>query len=108
MTEESSSNLLSFTSSSSSQTAPPSIPTIVSSSSSNGLHQSGGVGLTHNGTNIAISAAASRTAPQITTASGTELGLEHKSQLGSIFQISCLILVVSLKFKSNNLVAFDF
>uniref|UniRef100_A0A3B3VVA7 Ubiquitin associated protein 2b n=1 Tax=Poecilia latipinna TaxID=48699 RepID=A0A3B3VVA7_9TELE len=66
--ESSSSNLHAF-SSSSSQAVPPAASTIVSTSSSNGLHQSAGPGLSQNGTNTTISAAGSRTAPQLTTTS---------------------------------------
>ncbi|XP_023199700.1 ubiquitin-associated protein 2-like isoform X2 [Xiphophorus maculatus] len=67
--EESNSNLHAF-SSSSSQAVAPTASTIASTSSSNGLHQSAGPGLSQNGTNNTISAAGSRTAPQITTTSG--------------------------------------
>ncbi|XP_043968533.1 ubiquitin-associated protein 2-like isoform X1 [Gambusia affinis] len=63
--EESNSNLHAFSSSSSQAVAPT-----ATTSSSSGLHQSAGPGLSQNGTNNAISAAGSRTAPQITTASG--------------------------------------
>uniref|UniRef100_UPI0037E896AD ubiquitin-associated protein 2-like isoform X2 n=1 Tax=Semicossyphus pulcher TaxID=241346 RepID=UPI0037E896AD len=72
--EESSStaNLHAFSSSSSSQAVNPShvAPQAVSSSTTNGLHQSGAPGLTPNGTNTALSAAGSRTAPLLTTTSG--------------------------------------
>ncbi|XP_017269379.1 ubiquitin-associated protein 2 isoform X2 [Kryptolebias marmoratus] len=67
--EESSNNLHAF-STSSSQVGNPSAPLSVSSSSTNGLHQSGGPGLTANGTNTTVPAAGSRTAPQLTSTSG--------------------------------------
>ncbi|XP_042338193.1 ubiquitin-associated protein 2-like isoform X3 [Plectropomus leopardus] len=69
----SSGNLHAFSSSSSSSQAvnsSPSAPLAVSSSTTNGLHPSGAPGLTPNGTNPALSAAGSRTAPLLTTSSG--------------------------------------
>ncbi|XP_033475751.2 ubiquitin-associated protein 2-like isoform X2 [Epinephelus lanceolatus] len=68
----SSGNLHAFSSSSSSQAvnSSPSAPPAVSSSTTNGLHPSGAPGLTPNGTNPALSAAGSRTAPLLTTTSG--------------------------------------
>ncbi|XP_037536953.1 ubiquitin-associated protein 2 isoform X2 [Nematolebias whitei] len=67
--EDSSNNLHSF-STSASQVVYPSAPLSASSSSSNGLHQTGGPGLTANGTNPTVPAAGSRTAPQLATTSG--------------------------------------
>ncbi|XP_071339148.1 ubiquitin-associated protein 2-like isoform X1 [Trachinotus anak] len=66
----SSGNLHAF--SSSNQVVNPSLsaPLAVSSSTTNGLHPSGAPGLTPNGTNTALSASGSRTAPLLTTTSG--------------------------------------
>ncbi|KAF7200368.1 transcript variant X1 [Nothobranchius furzeri] len=69
MAEESNNNLYAI-STSSSQVVNPGAPPSVSNSSTNGVHQSGGPGLTSNGTNTTVSAAGSRTAPQLTATSG--------------------------------------
>ncbi|XP_069555491.1 ubiquitin-associated protein 2-like isoform X2 [Brachyistius frenatus] len=70
--ESSSSNLHAFSSASSSQVVnpSPSVPMVVSSATTNGLHPSGALGLTPNGTNSTLSAAVSRTAPLLTATSG--------------------------------------